>query len=193
MDVGYFKTYVSTSWIKQIAEEFVRDEGMLFEIQPKFREHAICCDVSWISKFGFSECEILIARSIDAVRNRFRCEVPNKSDGRQTVSLDYYEGFKNVFASRISEIRLLPTDVEEHEVIKDSFAKPPCEPLSPDTASDEEDEKDEDEDPLSLKSGGEQPQQFEISRKCASLSQFVVAILEGGTQCAQMSLYHVVC
>eukprot|EP01084_Bolivina_argentea_P296274 510231_1 len=70
---GYFKTFVSTSWVKYIALTFVDDQGMLFEIDKTFREKAICCDVSWISKFGQSECEILIARSIDSVFNRFEC------------------------------------------------------------------------------------------------------------------------
>ena len=43
--------YVSTSWVRSIAETFADDEGMIFEITKEFREEAICCDVSWISKF----------------------------------------------------------------------------------------------------------------------------------------------
>eukprot|EP01084_Bolivina_argentea_P208790 355834_1 len=87
---GYFKTYVSTSWIKQVAEVFVENDGMLFEIQDSFRENAICCDVSWISKFGLNECEILIARSIDAVLNSFQCKVIDTKNETQIVSLQLY-------------------------------------------------------------------------------------------------------
>ena len=32
---------------------------------------------------------------------------------------------------------------------------------------------------LTLKSGGQQPKSFEISKKCAELSKFVTTILEG--------------
>eukprot|EP01084_Bolivina_argentea_P288778 495703_1 len=71
VEIGYFKTYVSTSWVREIAETFTDDTGMIFEINETFRQDAICCDVSWISKFGLNECEILIARSIDAVLNSF--------------------------------------------------------------------------------------------------------------------------
>ena len=87
IDCGYFKTYVSTSWMKQIAQTFADDTGMIFEIDDKFRENAICCDISWISKFGISECEILIARSIDAVFNRFQCKIIDEKNGTQIVSL----------------------------------------------------------------------------------------------------------
>ena len=53
--------------MEQIAEAFTDDKGILFEIDKTFREKAICCNVWWISKFGQTECEILITRSIDAV------------------------------------------------------------------------------------------------------------------------------
>eukprot|EP01084_Bolivina_argentea_P041254 76118_1 len=65
IECGYFTTYVSTSWDKDIALQFIQNEGMLIEIDNNFRENAICCDVSWISRYGY-ESEILIARSIDA-------------------------------------------------------------------------------------------------------------------------------
>ena len=91
IDCGYFKTYVSTSWMRSIAETFADDEGMIFVINEKFRAKAICCDVSWISKFGISECEILIARSIDAVFNRFQCKVIDERNGIQIASLKLYD------------------------------------------------------------------------------------------------------
>eukprot|EP01084_Bolivina_argentea_P259414 437708_1 len=60
---------------------------MIFEIDEAFRAKAICCDVSWISKFGITECEILIARSIDAVLNSFECKIIDAQNGTQIVSL----------------------------------------------------------------------------------------------------------
>ena len=38
---------------------------------------------------------------------------------------------------------------------------------------------DDDEEILTLKSGGQNPKSFEISKKCAELSKFVTTILEG--------------
>ena len=61
--------------------------GMLFEIDGRFRERAVCCDISWIFKFGQSECEVLIARSIDAMLNRLQCKaVDERSDSMDTPS-----------------------------------------------------------------------------------------------------------
>eukprot|EP01084_Bolivina_argentea_P010031 18710_1 len=80
VESGYFKTYVSTSWVKDLALNFVDNNGMMFEIGEEFRENAICCDVSWISKYGTNECEVLIARSIDAVLNSFECEIIDVHD-----------------------------------------------------------------------------------------------------------------
>eukprot|EP01084_Bolivina_argentea_P175391 303739_1 len=87
IDNGYFKTYVSTSWVKEIALTFVSGQGMLFEIDEHFRAKSICCDVSWISKFGTNECEILIARSIDAILNSFACDIVDDRDEIQKVYL----------------------------------------------------------------------------------------------------------
>eukprot|EP01084_Bolivina_argentea_P296275 510235_1 len=84
---GYFKTYVSTSWIKFVAIDFVGNSGMIFEIDERYRENAICCDVSWISKFPL-ECEILVARSIDAVLNSFQCAIVDERNEIQTVLLE---------------------------------------------------------------------------------------------------------
>ena len=77
--------------MRDIAETFTDDEGMLFVINEEFRERAICCDVSWISKFGIGECEILIARSVDAVFNRFKCKIIDERNGTQIVSLKLYD------------------------------------------------------------------------------------------------------
>eukprot|EP01084_Bolivina_argentea_P051808 95277_1 len=62
---GWFKTYVSSSWIKEVATSFMgNDQGMIFQIDKKFKKDGYikCCDVSWISKFP-DEKEVLFARS----------------------------------------------------------------------------------------------------------------------------------
>eukprot|EP01083_Nonionella_stella_P227149 806158_1 len=60
---GYFVTYTSSSWKKEVAQMFAGGrggEGIIFEMDEEFRRHSICCDVSWISKFD--EYEILFSR-----------------------------------------------------------------------------------------------------------------------------------
>eukprot|EP01084_Bolivina_argentea_P258424 435668_1 len=37
IDSGYFKTFVSTSWLKEVALGFVADKGMIFEFDETFR------------------------------------------------------------------------------------------------------------------------------------------------------------
>eukprot|EP01084_Bolivina_argentea_P315422 546461_1 len=68
IECGFFKTYLSTTWIKDIAMKHLKN-GIIFEIDEEFRKNSISCDVSWISKYGNNECEILIARSIDTKAN----------------------------------------------------------------------------------------------------------------------------
>eukprot|EP01084_Bolivina_argentea_P163836 284954_1 len=43
----YFPTYVSTSWIKNVAITFIGDKGMIIEIHEDSRKRLKCCDVSW--------------------------------------------------------------------------------------------------------------------------------------------------
>lgn len=84
---GYFRTYVSTSWVKDVSMEFMEEKGMIIEIDESFRKLNKCCNVSWISKFP-DECEILIARSVGAVdNNKFQCKILDEHDGIQTVCL----------------------------------------------------------------------------------------------------------
>jgi len=91
---GYFVTYVSTSWQKDVSRRFIGDKGMLIQFDKAFKDnkdgynlHALhCCDVSWISKFP-DECEILFARSIFDDDNNFKCMVLDESNGIQTVLL----------------------------------------------------------------------------------------------------------
>ena len=88
---GYFVTYTSTSWRKEVSEQFMGgNQGMIIEIGEKYKNdrYVNCCDVSWISKFK-DECEILFARSlsIDDAGNNFQCLVMDESNGVQTVSL----------------------------------------------------------------------------------------------------------
>ena len=67
---GYFVTYVSTSWRKEVSQAFMGKEkgGMMIQFDEKCREDCMvfCCDVSWISKFP-DECEIVFARSLKCV------------------------------------------------------------------------------------------------------------------------------
>merc|ERR1712083_704301 len=50
---------------------------------------------------------------------------------------------------------------------------------------------DEDDEILSLQSGGRGPQKFEISRKCAELSKFVTTILEGDADATSIEIRQV--
>eukprot|EP01084_Bolivina_argentea_P041899 77351_1 len=89
---GYFVTYMSSSWIKEVATSFMgQQDGMIFNIDKEFKgdKDIICCDVSWISKFP-DECEILFARSADGLMddfNNFSGMILDDSNGVQTVSL----------------------------------------------------------------------------------------------------------
>eukprot|EP01084_Bolivina_argentea_P152503 266026_1 len=63
MKRGYFTTYVSTSWRKEVALTFMNGQGMVIEFDKEYKDtNSIWCNVSWISKFP-DECEILFARS----------------------------------------------------------------------------------------------------------------------------------
>ena len=87
---GYFVTFVSTSWRKEVAQKFMgKQKGMMIEIADCFKNdyYTTCCDVSWISKFP-DECEILFARSQNRL-DIFSCVILDESSGVQTVSLTY--------------------------------------------------------------------------------------------------------
>ena len=84
---GYFVTYTSTSWRKEVAKTFINsDKGMIIQIDSSYKndEGVYCCDVSWISKFP-DECEILFSRSTGL--DDFKCFVIDDSSGIQTVIL----------------------------------------------------------------------------------------------------------
>eukprot|EP01083_Nonionella_stella_P246949 856776_1 len=86
---GYFKTYVSTAWNKDVAQAFMgNDKGMIINIDKEFKndDYVYCCDVSWISKFP-DECEVLFARSMRYTYGDFECVVLDDANGVQTVSL----------------------------------------------------------------------------------------------------------
>ena len=89
---GYFVTYVSTSWKKEVSKAFMgKKKGMIIEFDKEYKVNKYivnCCDVSWISKFP-DECEILFARSVGLGTNNFCCTVVDESDGIQTISLKY--------------------------------------------------------------------------------------------------------
>ena len=90
--IGYFKTYVSTSWRKEVSKAFIgKDGGMIIEFDKSRRKCWFCCDVSWISKLP-DECEILFSRAIDTNgdgRMKFECTVLDEYKGVQTVSLKH--------------------------------------------------------------------------------------------------------
>ena len=88
VDNGYFVTYVSASWIKDVSLQFAAGKGMIIEIDSKYKtaNDIKCCDVSWISKFP-DECEILFARSLYYYQ-RFNCQVIDQKDQIQTVFLE---------------------------------------------------------------------------------------------------------
>ena len=85
---GFFVTYVSASWKKEVSKAFMKDKGMLIEIDEEYRDTRwiYCCDVSWISKFP-DECEVLFARASLRRGNDFSCEILDEVNGIQIVSL----------------------------------------------------------------------------------------------------------
>ena len=88
---GYFVTYVSTSWQKNVSEAFTQGNGMMIHFDEEFTDRGWirCCDVSWISKFP-DECEILFARSVQDIwndNNNFKCEILEEANGIQTILL----------------------------------------------------------------------------------------------------------
>eukprot|EP01084_Bolivina_argentea_P285381 489370_1 len=54
---GFLSTFTSTSWDKKVAERFCGPYGMIVALESNFRKWG--ADISWISKFGQSEKEIL--------------------------------------------------------------------------------------------------------------------------------------
>eukprot|EP01084_Bolivina_argentea_P056503 103413_1 len=57
---AYLCTFTSTSWDKSIAKRFAGSRGMIVAFESDKRKEG--CDVSWISKYGESEKEILFSR-----------------------------------------------------------------------------------------------------------------------------------
>eukprot|EP01084_Bolivina_argentea_P216131 367194_1 len=90
---GCFRTYVSTSWVKNVALSFMDIDsgghGMVLEFDKSIRRGFVCCDVSWLSKFP-DECEVLIGRSglIRYNQNAFSLKILDENNGIQTVSVN---------------------------------------------------------------------------------------------------------
>ena len=100
---GYFVTYTSASWIKDVALTFMGGDnggkGMMIQFDKEYKadRSVYCCDVSWVSKFP-DECEILFARSLTWVSwddwsgqtadNEFECIVVDQKSGIQTIALN---------------------------------------------------------------------------------------------------------
>ena len=95
---GYFVTYISTSWKKEVSQAFMKGQGLMLHIDEKYRDGTWrdgvrCCDVSWISKFP-DEGEILFARSLR--HGCFQCAILDEVNGIQTVSLKQERGSLSV-------------------------------------------------------------------------------------------------
>eukprot|EP01084_Bolivina_argentea_P310097 536486_1 len=107
---GYFITYVSATWMREISEKFANKQGMIIEIDEWFRNDplTICCDVSWISKFP-DECEVLIARSIMSDPILTHIDGPNdyfKADNFSCKIMDEKQGMQTVLISKpLNDIR----------------------------------------------------------------------------------------
>eukprot|EP01084_Bolivina_argentea_P032105 59390_1 len=91
---GYFVTYASSSWKREVAAMFAGGEGMIFEIDAEFRKKCICCDVSWIS--DYDEYEVLFSR-MPNFNNRMHDNVTVIDDnskvfkGMKSVNKDAFE------------------------------------------------------------------------------------------------------
>eukprot|EP01083_Nonionella_stella_P086690 240982_1 len=87
IECGYFVTYVSSSWSKDVALAFMNGEGLVIEMDEKLRKFFRCCDVSWVSKFP-DECEILIDRSFPHDSLHHKLVILDEQNGVQTVGLN---------------------------------------------------------------------------------------------------------
>merc|ERR1712087_429672 len=81
---------------------------------------------------------------------------------------------------------------------RSSIAMAEIEPKVEDTLDNKEDAEeeevgglDDDDETLTLKSGGQQPKSFEISKKSAELSKFVTTILEGDSEATSIEVRQV--
>eukprot|EP01083_Nonionella_stella_P075630 205670_1 len=91
--LGYFVTFVSTSWDRDVAVQFLDNAGILIEMDENFKDNSFvdCCDVSWISKFP-DECEVLFTRSSSTwgeYNSSFQCNVVDENNGTQIVTLSH--------------------------------------------------------------------------------------------------------
>ena len=107
----YFATYVSTSWRKEVSEQFVAGEGMIIHIDEEYRDTLNCCDVSWISKFP-DECEILFSRSTGQYGG-FSCVILDQVGGLQTISLKRMKSYKIDESFRFGGERAAAAELEQ--------------------------------------------------------------------------------
>ena len=84
---GYFVTYMSASWSKDVASAFMGTDGMILKIEKDFKDDRWinCCDVSWISKFT-DEREIFFSRNVD-YSFPFKLSIVDSYKGVQVVSM----------------------------------------------------------------------------------------------------------
>ena len=64
LECCYFPTYISTSYNKNVSDQFSRNDGMLIQIGDQIINEKChkFCSLEWISKFP-DECEVLFART----------------------------------------------------------------------------------------------------------------------------------
>eukprot|EP01084_Bolivina_argentea_P015318 28634_1 len=97
IEQAWFPTFTSSSMSRDIALTFIGGNGIELQIEPSFKENAICCDVSWISKFTV-EREILFARSVSKHYSSYQLKVEEDNNGVQTAIIQ--ESSKEIMKKR---------------------------------------------------------------------------------------------
>ena len=134
LDISYFPTYISTSWVKDVSLIFMKNNGMLIELDEKCSHKFECCCVSWISKFP-DECEILISRSIadDSWTNKAKLTVvdQNSIDAQNIIKQLKKSNKNKVKPKQIQIVKLEAIDEptvfaneERVEMAHEFFSKP---------------------------------------------------------------------
>eukprot|EP01083_Nonionella_stella_P062207 161807_1 len=84
--LGFLATYMSTSWDKSVAQQFLEmtgdGKGLMIGLESLFKMQK-ACDVSWISKFP-NEKEILFARH----HGYFYAHLIQQDDAKQYIQFN---------------------------------------------------------------------------------------------------------
>lgn len=131
----YMTTFVSTSWKMDVAKEFLDmngGEGVLLTFSKEYRSKAACADVSWISKFGESEKEVLFARIqpevpfisfklVDCIKQMQRVIV---NEGELVLTDDYYKPFEiHIKATNGKQITVKVVAADTVKMLKEEIMK----------------------------------------------------------------------